>query len=83
MRKKLALVLFMLFAFGLTVESLEAICVDEATCCVCLCQAPSLQPPVVEHKHFVRTAYFIAATHALSVQQLFDKSVYHPPALHA
>ncbi len=81
MKMWLLLSLFLVFACSLGAESVEGPCADEAACCVCLCQAPSVRPISLQVKELVEITRRVQTANVLVVKDLLDKSFFHPPTV--
>lgn len=81
MRKVLVLAVLFAFFVGMAVEAKEGPCAD-SDCCACLCQAPGVQTVKVSVQQSIAPK---AERHVVAdtrfAQQLFDKSLFHPPKI--
>lgn len=78
--RKMALVLALMFAADIAVDTFDASCALEETCHACLCQTPVLASPAVTSTRIdaPRPVFVFTALESFA-DRLIDKTLFRPP----
>lgn len=78
--RKMALVLALLFAADIAVDTFDASCALEESCHACLCQTPLLASPAVTSMRIDAPQLpFVLPAVVPGLDRLIDKTLFRPP----